>query len=405
MAVLPRSTASGSATAAGEIGSPRVATSTVIGMVLGILCLFILVITYQFSSCSLKGRRKGVLNQRSPRAATSTASYAPSKPTRSLLKLSCLSRKAKDTSRPTHPSSFDSEKGPFGTEKAPEPRKTTLRSLCIVFTAHLKRAFGRAEEKRSPLPTEPSRAPNLRERRALRSLYLNTRSQTKRYPSNDTESPVSPMRKRMAGLLHLDLGTPIDSPPPPFSPGGKKSRRLYQKLDDNLYSGWSNEETPGTKKPVSALVSPWSPSEYEFPYPSLSSPGWRLPGEPFTPCTPPPLYPPPPAYIPETPLRSPGCTPSSPMRREMPKTRPTSPLPSPSPTPSMLAEEIANDIDAWALLRQRQRSPTVPVEQPDDGVFVIANESEDDSATVGTGSARTSGSSWHSAGTWEACDL
>ncbi|KAI0671156.1 hypothetical protein C8Q78DRAFT_1034329 [Trametes maxima] len=371
-------------------------------MVLGILCLFILVITYQFSSCSVKGRRKGVLNQRSPRAAISTASHAPSKPSRSFFKLSCLSRKAKDTTRPTQPS-FDREKGPFGTEKAPEPRKTTLRSLLVVFAVPFQRAFGRAEEKRPPLPTEPTRTPNLRERRALRSLYLNTRSPTKRYPCNDTESPASPMRKRMAGLLHLDLGTPIDSPPPPFSPGGKKSRRLYQKLDDATYSGWSNEEAPGTKKPVSAFVSPWSPSEYEFPYPSLS-PGWRLPGEPSTPCTPPPLYPPPPAYIPETPLRSPGGTSASPMRREMTKTRPASPPPSPSPTPSMLAEEIANDIDAWALLRQRQPSPIAPAQQPDDGVFVIANESEDD-ATIGTSSARTSGSSWHSAGTWEACDL
>ena len=57
------------------------------------------------------------------------------------------------------------------------------------------------------------------------------------------------------------------------------------------------------RKPAAAYLSPWSPSEQAYP---RVDPG-RLPligrSQPDEPTTPPPMYPPPRVYVPETPLR------------------------------------------------------------------------------------------------------
>ncbi|KAI0763537.1 hypothetical protein BD413DRAFT_580949 [Trametes elegans] len=197
-------------------------------------------------------------------------------------------------------------------------------------------------------------------------------------------SPASPMRKRMAGLLHLDTNpseprSPMSPSSPLLSKGGR-SHRLYQKLDDGPYTDWSNEETYHTGKPASALISPWSPSEYEFPYPTLHSPGSDsvFASDPRTPCTPPPLYPPPPAYIREVPMRSPLSAPNTPTRAVGPYVAeglPESPPPPTSPVVTTLTREIAHDIDAWSVVRTLREGIRGA---PDEDAFVITNDSEDE---------------------------
>ncbi|KAH9891904.1 hypothetical protein C8Q73DRAFT_94245 [Cubamyces lactineus] len=356
MAVIPRgSDAQSNGGPPGQIGSPRVATTTVIGMVLGILCLFTMVLSYQFLSCSCK--RRSANTRRRPLAVT-TDTHIPSITTRSFTALHRLCRKV----------------------------AKTIRSLLLVCKKVAGSSPWRTAEQSCPQETsEPPSTTTLRERRALRSLWLNTaRSPTKRYPSASTgpgSTKGSPLRKRMAGLFH-DLRTPPPSPGflPPSSPRTPRSRRHYHKLKDIAqYANWSNEEVYLTERPTSALISPWSPSEYEFPYPiqALCSPTAMTSVD--QPGTPPPLYPPPPAYIPEIPLRSPGSTPTSPARPEHTTRWAPAPVPPISPTARGLDQQITEDLETWVLLRQSLRA----AEHEDNGVFVISDETEDDTDSGG----------------------
>ncbi|KAI0326238.1 hypothetical protein GY45DRAFT_1364034 [Cubamyces sp. BRFM 1775] len=386
MAVIPRGSDAQSDGGPGQIGSPRVATSTVIGMVLGILCLFTMVLSYQFLSCSCKRRRSATTRRGPPTVSTGTR--VPSITARSFTALCRLCRKMGEMLRHPQSNQCVAEKHSLD-HPTRTTRRTTVRSLLLVcknYSGNSSR--NTAEQSPAQATSEPS-IPTLRERRALRSLYLNTtRSPTKRYPRSSSPSPGSakgsPLRKRMAGLFH-DLRTPPPSPgftTPPLSPHTPRSRRHYHKLTDSaLYANWSNEEVYLTERPTSALISPWSPSEYEFPYPiqTLRSPGAMTSID--EPATPPPLYPPPPAYIPEIPLRSPGSAPTSPMRPEH-TTRAAPPLAPPlSPIVQGLDREIqvASDLETWVHLRQCLRA----AEREDDGVFVISDETEDDTDSGG----------------------
>ncbi|KAJ8496263.1 hypothetical protein ONZ51_g1221 [Trametes cubensis] len=300
--------------------------------------------------------------------------------TRSFTALYRLCRKMGDVLHRPQSSECTPEKQSF--EQPRTTRRKTIRSLFLV----CKNAVGTsprrdAEQSRAHGTSEPSSIPTLRERRALRSLYLNTpRSPTKRYPGSSSSSPGSaegsPLRKRMAGLFH-DLRTPPPSPGflPPSSPSTPRSRRHYHKLQDSMqYANWSNEEVYLTERPTSALISPWSPSEYEFPYPvqTLRSPQTMTSLD--EPSTPPPLYPPPPAYIPEIPLRSPGSTPASPMCPEHATREASALAPPTSPIARGLEQQITRDLETWVLLRESLRD----AEREDDGVFVITDETEDD---------------------------
>ncbi|KAI0354808.1 hypothetical protein OH77DRAFT_1425393 [Trametes cingulata] len=397
MVVLPRS--SESAGDDGQIGSPRVATSTVIGMVLGILCLFTIVVSYQLLSCSCRRRRLPA----NRRAAVSTSTHTPSSSKRSFTAFDRLYRRDRDLLRPQEPSPADEKQSTSTSEET--ARRSILKSLYLALSKPIRAVFRRKVDSR---PSHPARAPKLRERRALRSLYLDTtpRTPTKRYPCNPSPTPTTPIRKRMGGLFHLDTASSPGSPRSPsfFSPGGGRSRRLYQELNDAAYDEWSNEQTYKTRVPSSALISPWSPSEYEFPYPSLHSPGLMSPGVPETP---PPLYPPPPAYISETPLRSPGSVPGSPIRADLTKVKPPKvtvlpPLPV-SPIVSGLEEEIAGEIDAWTAFSQSPNAVRNLREGHREGVFVISNESEDEASDAD--SIKSASTSYESAGTWEAYEL
>ncbi|KAI0365318.1 hypothetical protein BV20DRAFT_1028219 [Pilatotrama ljubarskyi] len=396
MIVLPRS--SDAAGDGGQIGSPRVATSTVIGMVLGILCLFTIVVSYQLLSCPCRRRRLPA----NSRAAAFSSTNTPSKSTRSFTAFGRLYRRDRDLLRPKEASVSDEKQSTCPAEKT--TGRATLKSLYLASSKPIRAAFRGTDESVAKHPADSSRVPKLRERRALRSLYLDTtpRTPTKRYPCNPSPTPTTPIRKRMGGLFHLDIGSSPESPRSPslFSPRGSRSRRLYQELHDapSPYDGWSNEETYKTKVPSSALISPWSPSEYEFPYPSPHSQGFMSPG---VPATPPPLYPPPPAYIPETPLRSPRSAFASPSRSDLtkiqsPKVTVLPPLPI-SPIVSKLEKEIVGEIDTWTALSQRDWH-----ESHADGVFVISNDSEDETWEV---DSIKSDPTDESAGTWEAYEL
>ncbi|CDO72196.1 hypothetical protein BN946_scf184970.g48 [Trametes cinnabarina] len=245
--------------------------------------------------------------------------------------------------------------------------------LCHTFPRPLHILTSRHEDRNSSEPGAGGQSPpNLRERRALRTLYLTTTAPPKRYPAGAaTENRALPTRKRMAGLFHLEPHTPPTSPTSPsltsLSLKSGRSRRLYQRLDDSLYAEWSNEEVYRTERPSPALVSPWSPSEYEFPSPSLHSPSTATSSEP---ATPPPIYPPPPAYDPEVPQRSHRSAPVSPAAARSRQTRIESESewlrPPLSPIITTLDEEISREIREWTEPEQTN------------GSFIISNGSEDE---------------------------
>ncbi|KAI0694767.1 hypothetical protein C8Q76DRAFT_251371 [Earliella scabrosa] len=414
-----------------EITNPKVATNTVVGMVLAILlvcsvCFFTLILSYQILACPCKNRRKNarrVRRRAPPRDIVITTLNPPPKPTRSFRNCFGLVK-----SKPKRHSFL---KNPFSTpstpvkDATPDTRtggKSGLRSF------FLRR--GAPDETQNVTQPESTSAPNqrptLRERRALRSLYLNTSlpSPRKRYPG--TPSPISPALKRMGRVFLFSDSDPPETPIPtptssnflsPRTPPSR-SHRHYKQMDDSLYSDWANEETypspspsRGTKFPKDAFISPWSPNEGEFPYypyyphsPGLASP--FLGGEPHTP---PPLYPPPPAYLPELPRRgseaSGGSAPTTPTRptrsgtatprgspcttpKQISNSRATSSrgmgpgseervpdAPPVSPIVSTLREQIEQDIGSWESRQLREAlASTVTV---DPGVFVIADDSED----------------------------
>ncbi|OSC98010.1 hypothetical protein PYCCODRAFT_1461571 [Trametes coccinea BRFM310] len=370
MVVIPRTGAQSDPAVGGQIGSPRVATRTVVGMVLGVLCLFTIVLSYQLISRPSRGRSSPAA--RRPNNASHPSRSLLHTPFDALSHLWRRSGKKLRRTRATQNSPQEEKDSPLTPD---HPQRSAIGRVYHVCTRPLRMLFSRRTESGLACARDGTRAPNLRERRALRSLYLNTKPPSQRYPSSPSrESHTSPTRKRMAGLFHLNLRTPSHDHPtlsPLSSPShkGGRSHRLYQRLDDSLYSDWSNEQTHRTDRPLPAFLSPWSPSEYEFPYPTLHSPTGTSSSEPGTP---PPLYPPPPAYVPEVPLRSPGSAPPSPARPApvVAKAASTSSWSPASPIILMLEEEISQDIGEWTEPSQVNAS------------FVISNDSDSDAEDV-----------------------
>ncbi|KAI0770642.1 hypothetical protein C8Q74DRAFT_916704 [Fomes fomentarius] len=347
-----------------QITSPKVATGTVTGMVLGILCFFFIVVSYQLLAWPCKKRRGNT--PRVPRNAdiVITTLHTPSKTPRSFRNLFGLIRskhKAKLLPLPFSPSL---EKAEAGT--APDSRtgrKNALRALYLRTTRRDHTAPG-GNSSHTPTST-------LRERRALHSLYLNINlpSPRKRYPG--TPSPISPALKRFGRVVLVDQ-TPPDTPISPFLSPKRPTSRLYQQLDDPFYSEWANEAPScRTERPQDALISPWSPNEGQFPYypyaPALNSLG--------EPRTPPPLYPPPPAYLPEIPFRAPGSNPATPTRASaVPRVLLRTPETPVSPIVSVLGDEIEGDIGSCEL--RQVRAALASTAEKDDA-FVIGDDSED----------------------------
>ena len=372
-----------------------------------------MVLSYQLLSCPRK--KKGV--RRVPRngamSSASTATNTPSKITRSFQSFLHTFRRKNPLLVLPAPTFTEKEKS------APTSLNAVRKTVRSFYLSATKSADTPAAES-TPPTSEQARGPTLRERRALRSLYLNTAptSPRKRYPGGPP-SPLSSARhiRRMGRVFQFGDTPPPDTPPgfPGDSPRTPTGRRHYQQLDDALYSNWSNEEvyrTPGsneTERPEDARISPWSPIEEQFPYstrppaPFLSpitevhtprspispyssySPRTPTSASPFllrsprTPQTPPPLYPPPPAYLPEVPLRAPGLgsAPSTPTRRRTlsgaasASTLTLVPDPPVSPIVSSLRQDIDVELGSW-----RGHAPIGGASGVDAGAFVISNDSD-----------------------------
>ncbi|PIL35127.1 hypothetical protein GSI_02916 [Ganoderma sinense ZZ0214-1] len=386
MPVVPRTSDAGNGT---EIASPNVAAKTVVGMVLGIL------LTYQLIACP--HRKRAAAARRVPRNASQAAKTAhtplSSKATRSFRSCTNVFGWSSPKPAPANRTPGTSEKRAQSQSDSKDGRRT-LRALLLPFSSR----NSPGAPKTPPTPSQPK--PTLLERKGLRALRLNTellKSEGKqRYPT--TPSPMmTPTRKRMGRVFEFassPLSTPASSSSTLFSAGTPTptGRRHYKKLDDKLYSDWSNEATYPTSRPPEAMVSPWSPNERQYPYAPYSpiSVQWLS----DTPRTPPPLYPPPPAYLPEVPVRSDGLgTGSAPMT----PTRPShaygaegaactgSPLVPPvSHIIRRLSEEIDGEIGSWDMPDVRAALASVVTldrqspagDRDEDDVFVIASESD-----------------------------
>ncbi|KAI0718154.1 hypothetical protein C8T65DRAFT_94424 [Cerioporus squamosus] len=371
MAIVSRSTSAPGDSP--QITSPKVATATVVGMVLGVFCLCIMVISYQLLSCPCRKRRPG--RRKAPRDIVITTLHTPSKRARSFR--TCFGLLSQ--SQPKHP--LDHLPVP-GSEKGATPgsdRRQRPGAFRGLYLSVKKRGATAPQSTFTPALDE-TRGPTLRERRALRSLYLDTNlpSPRKWYPGNASPSPISPALKRMGRVFQFD-STPPETPtfsPMPSTPRTPTGRRHYKQLDDSKYSDWANSPVYRTERPQDAFISPWSPNEGEFPYYTpMYSPGFKPLSEPRTP---PPLYPPPPAYLPEIPLRGSGSTPSTPTRS---KTSPASSSwklfePPPSPIVSSLRKEIDGDIGSWEA--QDVRAALAETRGDDNSMFVISNDTGSD---------------------------
>ncbi|KAI0754505.1 hypothetical protein C8Q80DRAFT_1266121 [Daedaleopsis nitida] len=398
MVVVPRATSiSGDGT---QITSPKVATSTAIGMVLGILCLFGMILSYQLLACPCK-RRKARPAQRKPLPVITTL-HPPSKPKRSFR--NCFGHvKSKPKPRSPflkNPLSLSSEKDAGA---SPAPLKESRNGLRSFFLFGTRRGAHSAPATQTASTSEPK--PTLRERRALRSIYLNTSlpSPRKRYPPG-TPSPISPALKRMGRVFQFDSSTPPDTPTisPLFSARTPRTptsrgRRQYQQLDDSYpYTPtptksklsaecqWANEATDRTKQPQDALISPWSPDEGEYPYYPYSPAGPKslsfalAMGELSpVPYTPPPLYPPPPAYLPEIPLRGPGSTPATPTRSQ------TSPVP-PSRPPGAQASRSATRSPSFSASEAPEPLPVTRPRAVPVSPIVLASLREEIDGDIGS---------------------
>ena len=297
MAVFPRAPASAGPK---QISSPKIATKTVIGMVLGIrehslrpklvsihilnailrtraVCLFAMIVSYQLIACPRKKRGTRRVPRNGGASTLITATTSPNTPSGKITRSfqSFLQTFRKKNSNPPSPPTAFSEK-----EKARAPPRKSIRSFILSATRRPEPLPPKIDPF-PPLLTEQKRGPTLLERRrgALRSLNLNTNVNAssppqKRYPDG-APSPFSPARhlRRMGRVFHFDNGPPPATPPGVpgsgfDSPPTPTRRRDYRQLDDALYySNWSNEEVCEPPPPLAdARISPWSPNEAQFPY-------------------------------------------------------------------------------------------------------------------------------------------
>ncbi|OBZ71206.1 hypothetical protein A0H81_08464 [Grifola frondosa] len=202
MAIIPRNDAGSNDVMQ---TSPHIQISTVAGMVLGIICLFVLVVSYQFLSCPRR-RKPTSMKAQAPRASSSRPSHTPLPTQHSFSKVASLASKFNSAS-----------------------------------------CFRRPVEALTGGP---------RERKALGSAHLASSQR-----AHDREAK----RLQFSHQLRLKLPlSPISSAP--SSPRSPDSHRQYRQIDDHIYSEWSNEAVYCTEKPPGALISPWSPCKPNTPH-------------------------------------------------------------------------------------------------------------------------------------------
>ena len=342
------------------------------------VCLFVMIVSYQLLSCPCRKRRSARRTPRkAPRDIVITTLHTPSKPKRSLRTCFGLIDKPQKRNPLNHIPVPGKEKDASAQPRA-RHETGTFRKLYLSVKTH----GSSSPQPPSTTSTEEARGPTLRERRALRSLYLDTSlpSPRKRYPGTPGPSPISPALKRMGRVFQFD-STPPETPtlsPLPSTPRTPAGRRHYKQLDDSKYSDWANEPSYRTERPQDAFISPWSPNEGEFPYYTPRySPGFKAFSEPQTP---PPLYPPPPAYLPAIPMRcsGSGSTPSTPTRSGASRSPFQTSEPPVSPIVSSLRHEIDGAIGSWQPDIEDVRAALAETRGEDRSMFVIANDTGSD---------------------------
>ncbi|KAH9948248.1 hypothetical protein B0H21DRAFT_248328 [Amylocystis lapponica] len=172
---------------------------------------------------------------------------------------------------------------------------------------------------------------------------------------------------RWKSTAHFRTHSRPSSPADVYSP--VPPRREYKELNNGKYSGRS-EGARVTEKPPTAVMSPWSLSEDQYPYPAIPTPLARIwQGADHIP----PPFTPPPAYVPKTPLRgrflsSQSTIPPSPTGRS-----PLQAICRVSPP----KQQPAGDIDLTGVVAVRRDSAR--------GVFVVGDEMDNidsDSASL-----------------------
>lgn len=171
-----------------------------------------------------------------------------------------------------------------------QPLLARIGTRCTTF-------FTSRIHKRSPPPTTPAGSDTDHpSHRPLRSFHLTSQRKREREAT----------RQKFAQSLRLKIDIPtLDNPfsrprtpTPGSSPAPRPPKSAYRRMRD---SG-DKEHLLSPSVPDSALLSPWSPSADGVPH--TPPPKFKMFASPLpSPGTPPPLYPPPPAYVPGTPLR------------------------------------------------------------------------------------------------------
>ncbi|KAH9922916.1 uncharacterized protein B0H18DRAFT_1016139 [Fomitopsis serialis] len=246
MAIIARATSSGTASASASAtsttasgGSPHIAMSTVTGLILGVMCLFLLVVSYQLIPCF--HRKPPPL----PKYRTRVLVVPPS-----------------DRDRPA------------------------IRRIFDKILTFLKRCLPRRSS--CPDDTQKPKPP--------RSFKLP--SQNKPDKQHIREKFATQLRLN----LHIPPAADVLSPRTPRTPRTPKDRRRYAVLDDSVFTERDKAYLAHMEKPPTAFLSPWSPREQDFPYASSPTPSRRVVFD-YGPDTPPPPFSPPPAYVAGTPIR------------------------------------------------------------------------------------------------------
>ena len=129
-------------------------------------------------------------------------------------------------------------------------------------------------------------------------------------------------------------------------------------------------------KPDSVVISPWSP--FGEGSPTTPPPRFKPFASPVTsPCTPPPLYPPPPAYVPGTPLRY-SAIPADGDEKYKKRHALADPFADPFDEPGR--EETEEDPDTLMAEIQQIIEYSMHHEEPQagEGAFVIGDGDEED---------------------------
>ncbi|KAI0783432.1 hypothetical protein C8Q75DRAFT_783009 [Abortiporus biennis] len=228
---------------------PPVAVSTAIGMVLGVMCLFVMVVSYQFLIPRIGNRKP----------KSTHAKLAPPE---------------------------------FLVQPKPTLLQHTLSQISKIFTLIFN-----SRERKPCKPTEVGEKPRTKHR-ILRSLHL---------PSSPNHIHATPNREQIKEKFSTTLRLNIRVPNVParlrntLSSPRTPKRKFYSQIHDNGFDD-PDQLTPLT--PSTALLSPWSPAEDQYPdmYSDFSEVQLFARGQEE------PITPPVQAYLPETPLRNRGVT-------------------------------------------------------------------------------------------------